>query len=275
MNKVRSLDRDRVGSLGAAWAALGCMCIAAIGFWPGHSLLWLPVLASIGGWAVLAVALRLKGDYPTAFVTRVAPAVERPVRWLPTLLGVICLVFLALLSTPQSFPQQLLQLMPIYTQALILLAGIVLLVGGIGGLSRRDVTILRQFFAVHRREITLILAIMGLALAVRVYRLDAVRALIDEGTFLITVVKMRVNPNVPLAGLMDPVITSTRLFPFVQLLLSDIFGSTLAVFRLAAVLFGVLTVGATYALARLLYDRRTAYIASLLLATFPPHIHMS
>jgi hypothetical protein len=200
---------------------------------------------------------------------------DRPLRWRIALLGLGCLVVLALRAGAWDLPPLLIQLTPIHIQALLLIAGITLLTTGIGGLRWQDLARLRRFAGLHRREITLVLAIMALALALRLYHLDSVRALVDEGPFVTALMTMRRDPTVALAGLMDSIASSTRLFPWTQWVLSELFGSTLAVFRLAAVLYGVLTVGATYLLARLVFDRRTAYIAGLLLATFPPHIHMS
>src|SRR5690606_19586163 len=82
-------------------------------------------------------------------------------------------------------------------------------------------------------------------------------------------------PAIPMLAPLHPIGSFTRLFSYTQLVLSELFGSSLGVFRLSGAIFGALTVGATYGLARLLLDRRTAWMAALLLAVFPPHIHMS
>src|SRR5690606_27829994 len=55
----------------------------------------------------------------------------------------------------------------------------------------------------------------------------------------------------------------------------DILGHNLTGLRIFSAVFGTLTVPALYLLARELFDRRTALLAALLLATFPPHIHFS
>jgi hypothetical protein len=127
----------------------------------------------------------------------------------------------------------------------------------------------------HRRELMLVAALSGIALAVRVYHLDAVRAFMDEGPFMNALMKMRTDPTVSLTAPLHPVASSTRLFPWTQLIITDLLGDTLSTFRLAGVLFGVATVAATYGLTRLLFDRRTAFLAGLIFATFPPHVHMS
>ncbi|HTP07961.1 MAG TPA: glycosyltransferase family 39 protein, partial [Anaerolineae bacterium] len=53
------------------------------------------------------------------------------------------------------------------------------------------------------------------------------------------------------------------------------FGETIEAIRLHAVIFGTLSILATYAVARLLWGRRPALIAAALLATYHFHIHFS
>ena len=199
-----------------------------------------------------------------------------PIRRTPTLLGLAFLTILALRGSNMLIFPTLAALLPVQVQALCLLAGISLLLIGIGGLRRAHLALLRDFLAVHRREALLFSAIVGLAFALRLYHVgDSVLAFIDEGPFMSALMQMRLDPTLSLTAIMHPVASSTRLFPFIQLLLSDVFGDSLAIFRLTPVLFGTLTVAATYGLARSLFDRRTAFIAGLIFATFPPHIHMS
>jgi hypothetical protein len=54
-----------------------------------------------------------------------------------------------------------------------------------------------------------------------------------------------------------------------------VFGETVEAVRLHAVIFGTLSILATYAVARLLWGRRPALIAAALLATYHFHIHFS
>jgi 4-amino-4-deoxy-L-arabinose transferase-like glycosyltransferase len=66
-----------------------------------------------------------------------------------------------------------------------------------------------------------------------------------------------------------------RLYPFLLSWSVGLFGESLASLRGVSVLFGALTIPALYGLARNLYDEKTALVAGLLLATFPPHYHFS
>ncbi len=259
----------------AAWLAVFWMCVAAVGFWPGERPLWPPVLAGLAGAGFLVLALRGRSETPLFGPALHPVSTQRRIRWLPVGLGLICLTLVMLRGGSSVFWMQFFLLTPIYVQATLLFAGISLLVVGLGGLRWRDVLRLRPLLVSHRRELILVMTIMGLALAVRAYQIEAVRIQMDEGPFISAILKMRSDPTVPLTALMHPIASSTRLFPFTQMLFTDLFGSTIAVFRLAGVMYGVFTVGATYGLTRQLIDRRTAIIAALLLATFPPHIHMS
>lgn len=208
--------------------------------------------------------------------TPVAPPRVRRVRWLLLAVGALLLILLGLRSAKNPFLPSLPDLTPLHVQAVLLVAGIGLLVAGVGGLNRAVFRFTMRWLRRHQREGLLVAGIVLLAFAIRLYRLDSsVLALVDEDPFMGGVVMMRDNPLLPLTGSLHDIASFTRLFSFVQLVLSDLFGSSLMIFRLASVLFGSLTVGATYGLARALFDQRVAVFAAVLLATFPPHIHMS
>ena len=259
------------------WVSLGCMITSAVGFLPANDNLIWPTLLMLAGAIALGAVLWLRREWgiPAMASSREAGTDGR-VRILPLILGIALLALLGLRSAQWMLPVEAQVMIPMHVQVLLLVCGAALLVVGAGGLRRADLASWRVAVKTHRGEILLVLAIMLLALAPRLYQLgDAVRAFMDEGPFLNGLVTMRDNPAIPMLAPLHSIGSFTRLFSYTQLVLSDIFGSSLAVFRLAGVLFGVLTVGATYGLARLLFDRRTAWVAGVLLATFPPHIHMS
>lgn len=268
------------GGTGAArvlvWLSVGCMIASAVGFLPNSDNLIWPALLMLIGAVSLGAALWLRREWGIpALRTGIDAGADGRVRILPLIVGMALLAFLGLRGALGLMPLEIYFATPIHVQVGLLVAAVTLLIVGAGGITRADFVRWRAAWIAQRREILLVLAIMALAFAVRVYHLDAVRAFMDEGPFLDALVTMRDNPYVPLTSPMHPMASASRLFPFVQLVLSDIFGSTLTVFRLGAVLFGVLTVGAAYGLARLLFDHRIAWTAALLLAVFPPHIHMS
>ncbi len=65
------------------------------------------------------------------------------------------------------------------------------------------------------------------------------------------------------------------LYFFIQSLFIRIFGQTTAALRLLSALAGALTVGAVYVAGRVMFDRRTGFLAALFLAAFHFHIHFS
>jgi len=250
---------------------------SAVGFHPQSQHLIGPALLLLAGGGALIAALWLRPDWGVpALPAATTAAVDRRVRWLPLIAGLALLVLLGLRGGQFVLPVMIHQILNIHVQVALLLAGGALLVMGVGGARRSDLHTLRTWIAANRREILLVLAIMTVALAIRAYRIeDTVRAFIDEGPFVNAVAVMRENPAVPLAAPIHPTNSFTRLFTYMQMILSDVFGSSLGMFRFASAICGALTAGALYGLARMLFDRRTAFIAAILLAVLPPHIHLS
>ncbi|MBZ0298365.1 MAG: glycosyltransferase family 39 protein, partial [Anaerolineae bacterium] len=262
---------------GLAGLSVACLIASAIGFMPQNQYLLLPTILLLAGGVSLGAALGLRRDWGFPRLERITRVeADRRVRWISILIGAALLALLGLRGGKFILPMQVYQLTNIHVQMVMLFGGLALVVGGVGGVRRQDAAAFAACARAHRREIGLMLALIVIAFAVRMINLqDAVRAFMDEGPFVEAVVKMREDPLVPLTAPLHPVASSTRLFPYVQMVLSDLFGSNLAMFRMGAVLFGALTIAATYALARVLFDQRTALLAGVLLAVFPPHIHMS
>ncbi len=259
------------------YIAIVLMVIAAVGFHPASSQLILSFWIMVAGGGVLGLAPWLHpGQGIPQPLTAVDTGVKGRVRWLPFSTGIALLVLLSLRSGKDMLLPFLYHATPVPVQAVILFSGIGLIVAGAGGLHRADLIAISRWLRVHRRELLLVGLIALIAFAVRTYNLENnVRAFMDEGPFIASITTMRQAPTVPLIAPMHDVSSFTRLFAFSQLMLTDVLGSTLGVFRLAPVLYGVLTVAATYALARLLFDKWTAILAACFLAVFPPHIHLS
>jgi hypothetical protein len=251
------------------------MIASAIGFLPTNDHLIWPMLLMLAGAITLGAALWLRREWGIpAMRAGIEAGTDGRVRIVPLIAGIALLALTGIRSARRFMPVEVQMMIPIHAQAVLLLTGIVLLLVGAGGLRRAGFVRWRTAFVTH--EALLLLAIMTLAFGLRIYHLgDAVSALVDEGPFVEGLEQMRDDPVLPLLASMNSNASFTRLFAYFQLVLSELFGSNLFVFRLAGVIFGTLTVGATYWLARLLFDRRTALIAALLLSVFPPHIHMS
>jgi 4-amino-4-deoxy-L-arabinose transferase-like glycosyltransferase len=125
-------------------------------------------------------------------------------------------------------------------------------------------------------ELLPILAITLLALFLRFWQLgDAIRFLVDESNFVSAVSDFRANFNVPLLAPFRGITAFPWLYPYMQSQAVSLLGRNLDGLRALSALLGALTVPALYLLAKTLFDRKTALIAALLLATFPPHLQFS
>ncbi|MBL8162004.1 MAG: glycosyltransferase family 39 protein [Anaerolineae bacterium] len=151
-----------------------------------------------------------------------------------------------------------------------LVAGAALVTLGLGGLPVR-VPGDRQ--SVWMR--VALVAVLALAFVVRAWNLEeAVFMYMDEHGSVYTLVGQRISN----ASLLVPswnVTGWSQVYAYLQSFTVQIFGSNLTGLRAVSVVFGTLTVLALYALATALFDRRTALLAALWLATFPPHIQFS
>lgn len=203
---------------------------------------------------------------PAAPVPFAVPVERRSVWWI-TLLVIPGLLLLALVVHQSLEPAWHGRT---HQQFVMLIAGIALTAVGLAGERPR--------FPTLRRKIALpLFGITLLALVLRVWSLDgALRFFVDETLFSNAIVELlRDGYTQPILGRFDEVAAFTRLYPYLESLTVGVFGRDLVGFRVVSALFGTLTVPALYLLARTLYGHRTALVAALLLATFPPHIHYS
>jgi hypothetical protein len=124
----------------------------------------------------------------------------------------------------------------------------------------------------------LILPIILLAFALRFWELgDAVHHFVDEIFFSTAVANSWLAPdyNVSLLAPFGSITAFPWLYPYLQAGGVAIFGRDLEGLRALSAVLGTLTVPALYLLAKALFDRKTALIAALILATFPPHVNFS
>lgn len=127
-----------------------------------------------------------------------------------------------------------------------------------------------------RGHMALLVAIILLAFAVRVWQVDDwLRFPLDETSFALGVVELRDDATAPLLQPFHWIAAFTSVYPYLQARAVDIFGPDWLALRMVSVVFGTLTIPALYLLATTLFDRRTALLAALILAIFPPHIFSS
>lgn len=228
----------------------------------------------------------LRDTRESARVAETPTAPARPVRHFPLVgglpailfgLGVLALLALIEINGPfLGIPA--LQSVPLRAQFVLLCLGVALVVIGLG--VNREQTVGahgRAPLPWTRYELAAVLVITLLALGLRLWRLDElVHKFVDEIHFSTAVAGLFSGTDSfkllsPFAG----ITAFPWLYPYWQYELAAINGRNLESLRLVSAALGTLTVPAAYFLARTLFDRTTAVIAALLLATFPPHLHFS
>lgn len=160
-------------------------------------------------------------------------------------------------------------LVPLGARLGLLVAGVGLVVAGLATVNGRGPA--RRAWT--GAETAAVAAVTALALGLRVWHLDALRILVDEGNSIDNVFHARAAA--PALLLPPSQYVTTLLYPYWQSLMIGLAGPTLTGLRLPSAIIGALTVPALYGLVRALQDHRRALLAAALLAVFPPHLHFS
>ncbi len=116
-----------------------------------------------------------------------------------------------------------------------------------------------------------------LALIIRIWDLQTAVSvpLSDEYAFLDTAVALWDKPDYPMLEPLGAGFLFPWTHPYLVLSSMEVFGWDLLQARLPSAIFGALAIPALYLFTRVLFDRSIAIVACLILATFPPHIHLS
>jgi hypothetical protein len=278
--------RDRRWLYVFTGAACGLMVLAAIAFRPSddNQPLGLAVLLTVLGGAALATALRFAPEavllrQPT--VDALAPARARLGF---VILGVLLLALVAEISG-HLLEIVLLKEISIHVQVALWVLGIVLVTMGMAGVSglpaaafRRPLAAFTGWLAsLDRAAVLPVIGVFALALVIRLWDVgNTVRSPIDEEHFMHVVIGLENDSN---RGLLEPalgnLLASPGIYTYWQWWSVQLFGHNFFALRIISVIVGSLTISALYLLASSLFDRKTALIAALLLATFPPHVHFS
>lgn len=119
-----------------------------------------------------------------------------------------------------------------------------------------------------------VITLVGLAL--RFWSLEGtVRVLVDELFFTTAIYDLRHNPYVPLLAPYSSISAFPYLFPYFQAHTVELFGRNFTGLRAASAFMGTAMIPLVYWLGKTLFDRKTALLGALLLATSPPHLHFS
>jgi uncharacterized membrane protein len=277
--------------------ACALMIGAAIAFRPGA---W--ATAALGAWLTLAGIVALGGaivlgrpvcqPIPARFVEP-SHAVSST-RWGPLVMGLILLAMLipinvAMRPADEFGPARGALVSPLI-QAAMLVAGIALVTWGAGGGLRlnRSAIRLRAIDPALRLELAALIALMLLALILRTVILgDGVRRWVDEVHTVAAINRLGAEPHVGILTPNGSVTAFTYAYPLLESALLTVLPPTLATLRLLSALIGTLTIPAAWGLARvmfagrltlrlpLIHARALAWIAALMLAVYPPHVHFS
>jgi 4-amino-4-deoxy-L-arabinose transferase-like glycosyltransferase len=187
-------------------------------------------------------------------------AVEQPpIRWKWVLSGLIFLAILVVSNLGSVI------VVSNHVQFLLLCAGIVYVTWGF----------FEKLPPMERNALRLVGVITLIALFLRLIGLDGIiRFFIDEITFA-SAAETLLKENRALLTRFSDVIAFPYLYPYMESVAMGVFGRNLIGLRLVSAILGTLTIPAVYMLTRALFNKPTALAAALLLATYPPHLHLS
>ncbi len=279
------IPRRALASRALALLAVGCTVASAYGFRPQLESLvhYRPTpgpkdyYAGYAPWAFAAGALLLiaalalshaPGRSPRQAAPRLT-ALRPRWAWALTAPGLLALAAVTEANAALAGIEGL-RTLSHHAQFALLAGGIALVTLGLGGVGWPALR------GNHAREAALLLALTGAALGLRLADLgDAVRVMVDEGHFALGATYFRAFPDVKLLTPMPTSASFPFVFPYGQAGLVALVGRDLAGLRALSAILGALTVPALYLLGCVLYGRRTALIAALVLLAFPPHLHYS
>jgi hypothetical protein len=164
---------------------------------------------------------------------------------------------------------------PYWVQFLLLYGGIALLIWGLSG-GDLIANALFNWRELPRQELFVISGILMLALVLRLWELGSkIRVPVDEVLPMTEIMTLWDNPHLPMISQFGLISSLTRVFASWQAASVAVFGHNLLALRIPSAIVGTLTVGAVYFLGRVLFDRKTAVIGAVILATYPPHLQFS
>jgi|FLYN01.1.fsa_nt_gi 4-amino-4-deoxy-L-arabinose transferase-like glycosyltransferase len=269
-----ALNKSRVLAVGAVGLMIDSALTyrSVVHFWELQAPVLLMLLGAVALWATMQL------DWRAARIPALplpALPVSLSARWSELhvglfLLGVIGLAELIWVNTfPLSTSQRIAD--SVDTQHLLLVTSISLIVAGLGRAS-----LPRRLPAINWGIVLPVLAITLLGLAVRFWQLHyTTRFFIDEWFFANNIRYLWSWRYIPLTAPFDGVAAEPFLFQYWQSITVELFGRNFVGLRGASAIIGTLTIPAVYLLGRTLFDRKTALLGALLLATFPPHLHFS
>ncbi len=259
-------------TLALSWMACGLMVASTFALRPVHGSTYVSagaVLLLLGGVALLLALTTAHRTAAVEIIPALSPARLHGFHGLLTGSGMLCVLLLVEINGGLLGIDGLASVSP-HVQFALWVAASVLIVSGLGGAAF-------PVFSMPMRPHTLALACFTLlAFTLRMWQLGGtMRFEVDEMLFAHTILRFQSDPAVRLFEPVSVLGGFTHLFPYAQTYFVHLFGHNFTGLRAASAVIGALTVPAVYLMARNLFDVKTALIAALLLATFPPHLQFS
>jgi 4-amino-4-deoxy-L-arabinose transferase-like glycosyltransferase len=125
-------------------------------------------------------------------------------------------------------------------------------------------------------DLTLMISLFAIALLLRGTAMErAIPGFVDEVSFTFPLPAFDFADEMRLMQPINTVAAFPRLYLYWQWISVQLLGQDLNAFRLPTAILGALTIPALYWLCKHLFDRRTAFVAALILAALPVHLQMS
>ncbi|MBI1278748.1 MAG: phospholipid carrier-dependent glycosyltransferase [Anaerolineaceae bacterium] len=290
------LEKNAAGlSLVSGGAAVVFALWSALVFWDSRSYSELQnqgavlfILSLLALWAAFALRpstipmMTIALDAPVAepkvsgFKSSLRLFIQRFRTRLMLFMGVVLLLLISEING-LYIKSDLLSLASINVQFVLLVAGTGLIIVGLTGVvSASAATKPTQSRLERWKPLWPLALITLLALLLRFWHLDlAMRFLVDERSFIDGTYDIRSQGFVGLLQPFSGISAFPYVYPYWQTLSMNLFGWSLFGLRAPSAILGTLGIPAAYFLVRTLFDRKTAILAALILATFPPHIQFS
>lgn len=206
------------------------------------------------------------------------PVSQHPYRWwhgLSILIGTLCLALLIERNTPLLSIGWAVKLHH-DVQVLLLIVGVVSIAWGAGS-GKSPIRFFKQLVSEdNRTEVITIFLLLAIGFTLRFIGLETwIRVMVDE---MNTVAQMN-SLNEFTVSILHPI--TPKVSPYTWLLAWTryqsvlLFGETFTSMRLVTAIMGTIALGILYVLGRTLFNRQIAIIGTLILATLPPHLHMT
>jgi len=264
---------SRIGMI----VAFSCMVIAAWYLRPSNLLpeAIIGLQIAIIGICIIGIQSLLKQSTNIDSTTTVHARVPK-IRWQIVGIGVVLLSILIHTNLPFSQTHEIpilinLAFLSPHLQFLLLVAGTGLIAWGLGG-GQSD-----TFNIQFKRHHIYLLIIITIGFVLRVYHLETgIHRFIDESHFLVPIVDLHYGFTEPqLLTQFGGITAFSWIFPYWQSIGTVFWGSNLTGLRIISAIIGTLTIPATYVLAKSLLNQRTALLAALIIATYPPNLQFS